>query len=98
MNVGLHRLAHFFNDTATTEIYTYRGEPDLTSYLAAGASQSLEVTHLVKPAADTTGNPHHYVVVHVDGAKVTQEVIGVDWGADFAPYRSSTVTLGPGRE
>lgn len=90
-----HRLDQVVTGGGGAPIYVYRGEPDLTSYLAAGQAQSLEVTHLVKPAADTTGNPHHYVVVHVDGANVWQEVIGVDWGADFTPYRSNTTMLSP---
>lgn len=75
-------------------IYTYRGNPDLTAYLAAGARDSLRVTQIVRPGADSTQNPHHYVVVHVDGTKVWQEVIGVDWGRDYAPYRTARIDLG----
>jgi 3',5'-cyclic AMP phosphodiesterase CpdA len=88
-----HRLDQVVTGGGGAPLYVYRGEPDLTSYLAAGAAQSLQVTHLVRPAADTTGNPHHYVVVHVDGARVWQEVIGVDWGADFAPYRTNRADI-----
>lgn len=76
-------------------IYTWRGDPDLTAYLATGAKESLRVTQLVRPGADSTLNPHHYVVVHVDGARVWQEVIGVDWGRDYAPYRTARIDLGP---
>lgn len=76
-------------------IYTYRGDPDLAAYLAAGAKDSLRVTQLVRPGADSTQNPHHYVVVHVDGAKVWQEVVGVDWGRGYAPYRTARIDLGP---
>lgn len=88
-----HRLDQVVTGGGGAPIYTYRGEPDLRAYLAAGAADSLRVTHLVAPAADSTGNPHHYVVVHVDGAHVWQEVVGVDWGRDFAPYRSARVEL-----
>jgi hypothetical protein len=38
-------------------------------------------------------NPFHYVVVHVDGANVRVEVVAVDWGRGFAPYRSSAASL-----
>jgi hypothetical protein len=38
-------------------------------------------------------NPFHYVVVHVDGDRFNIEVVGVDWGKGFAPYRSSTASL-----
>lgn len=89
-----HRLDQVVSGGGGAPIYTYRGEPDVTAYLAAGAADSLRLTHLVAPAADSTGNPHHYVVVHVDGAHVWQEVVGVDWGKDYAPYRSARVTLG----
>jgi hypothetical protein len=29
----------------------------------------------------------------VDGDRFSIEVVGVDWGKGFAPYRSSTATL-----
>ena len=35
-----------------------------------------------------------YVIVHVDGARVWHEVVGVDWGAGFAPYRTARTILG----
>ena len=38
-------------------------------------------------------NPYHYVVIHVDGERLWLEVIGVDWGSGFQPYRSSRATL-----
>jgi hypothetical protein len=50
---------------------------------------------LVRPAVDPGANPHHYIVVHVDGPKLTIEVIGVGFGQGFDPYRSSTVTISP---
>jgi hypothetical protein len=49
----------------------------------------------VKPAIDPGANPHHYLVVHVDGPKITLEVIGVGFGQGFEPYRSQSVTLTP---
>jgi hypothetical protein len=33
-------------------------------------------------------------VFHVDGERISIEVIGVDWGRGFSPYRSNTATLG----
>ena len=62
-------------------IYLYRGEPDLSAYLEAAATDSVEVTHLVRPGPNRGDNPHHYVVVHVDGPELWLEVVGVDWGA-----------------
>lgn len=74
-------------------LYGYQGEPDLRAYLAAGAADSVRVTHLVKPGMQPGDNAYHYVVVHVDGARRWIEVIGVDWGRDFAPYRSARQAL-----
>ena len=73
--------------------YLYRGEPDLGPYLAEASADSVRVTHLVRPGAEPGSNPYHYVVVHVDGPEVWMEVIGVDWGRNFQPYRSSRTSL-----
>jgi len=75
-------------------LYWYRGEPDLRPYLLAGAADSVRVNHLVRPGPNRGDNPYHYVVVHVDGPDVWMEVVGVDWGIDFQPYRSARTTLG----
>ena len=73
--------------------YGYRGEPDLRDYLKAGAAEKLAVEHLVRPGMNAWENPYHYVVVHVDGARLRIEVIGVDAGRDFQPYRSREADL-----
>ena len=74
-------------------LYAYQGEPDLSTYLAAGAADSVRVQHLVRPGPMPGDNPYHYVLVHVDGPSLWLEVIGVDWGAAFQPYRSARTTL-----
>jgi 3',5'-cyclic AMP phosphodiesterase CpdA len=74
-------------------LYAYTGEPDLRAYLAAAAAESVEVNHLVRPGPERGDNPHHYVVVHVNGRERWMEVIGVDWGRDFRPYSSARATL-----
>jgi hypothetical protein len=56
-------------------------------------SDGVTLQHLARPSSDPGGNPFHYVVVHVDGGDISIEVIGVDWGRGFQPYRSSTATL-----
>lgn len=75
-------------------LYSYQGEPDLGPYQRAGARDSVRVQHLVKPGMAPGDNAYHYLVVHVDGARVWHEVIAVDWGAGFAPYRSNRAVLG----
>ncbi len=94
---GTHRMDQLVSGGGGAPLYKYIGEPDLTAYLAVNAEQKVSLEHLVRPAADSAGNPYHYVVVHVDGEKISMEVIGVDWGRDFAPYKSNAVTLGEGR-
>lgn len=75
-------------------LYTYQGEPDLRAYTQASGTDSSRVSHVVRPGERAGDNPYHYTVVHVDGARVWIEVIGVDWGAGFAPYRSNRSALG----
>jgi 3',5'-cyclic AMP phosphodiesterase CpdA len=77
-------------------LYSYQGEPDLRAYVAAAGADSVRMTHLVRPGMEPGHNAYHYIVVHVDGARVWLEVIGVDWGRNFQPYRSSRTTLSDG--
>ena len=77
-------------------LYGYRGEPDLREYVAAGARDSVRVEHLVRPGMEPGENAYHYLVVHVDGDRVWVDVVGVDWGRDYKPYRSSRATLSDG--
>jgi 3',5'-cyclic AMP phosphodiesterase CpdA len=74
-------------------LYPYRGEPDLRAYLTASGADSARVEHLVKPGMEPGDNPYHFVVVNVDGARMTLEVLSVDWGTGFAPYRSNKAAL-----
>ncbi|MDQ8153605.1 MAG: metallophosphoesterase [Gemmatimonadota bacterium] len=74
-------------------LYVYRGEPDLRGYVAATGADSARVEHLVKPGMNQGENPYHFVIVHVDGARISLEVHAVDWGAGYAPYRSNRAVL-----
>jgi hypothetical protein len=65
--------------------YLYRGEPDVHQYLASGAAQSVRIEHLMRPGSTAAANPHHFVVVQVDGDRLSLEVIGS--GPDvYKPY------------
>jgi len=66
-------------------IYTYRGEPDLTAYLAAGAAQNVRVEHLVTPGRTIPENPNHFVIVQVDGDRLSVEAVALG-NAPFTPY------------
>ena len=66
-------------------IYTYRGEPELSAYLAAGSKESVRVDHLMKPGATAAENPHHFLVIEVDADRLSVEVFGIG-GGDYRPY------------
>jgi hypothetical protein len=68
--------------------YAYAGEPDLRSYLAAGASDHITIEHLARPGT-AAENPHHFVVIQVDGNRLSLEVVSVG-PATYAPYRGRT--------
>ena len=74
-------------------LYSYQGEPDLRAYVAAAPRDSIRLQHLVKPGMEPGDNAYHFVIVHVDGARTWLEVVGVDWGSGFQPYRSARTTL-----
>ena len=90
---GTHRLDQIVSGGGGAPLYKYTGEPDLTEYLKTNAAEGVSLEHLVRPGADSTGNPYHYVIVHVDGTRISLEVIGVDWGRGFAPYRTNAASL-----
>ena len=75
-------------------LYAYQGEPDLRPYIAAAGADSVRVEHLVRPGPQPGDNPYHFLVVHVDGARIWADVVGIDWGRGYQPYRSARTTLG----
>jgi hypothetical protein len=78
-------------------LYAYSGEPDLRAYATDAGADSVRVEHLVRPGPNAGDNPYHFLVVHVDGARIWAEVVGVDWGRGYQPYRSARTTLGEER-
>ena len=90
---GPHRWDQIVSGGGGAPLYPYTGEPDLRDYLAANRNARVRVEHLAKPSVEPGANPFHFVIVHVDGEKVSTEVVGVDWGRNFQPYRSNTASL-----
>lgn len=73
--------------------YPYVGEPDLRAYAQASAAQNVRVDHLIKPGSTREENPHHFVVVQVDGDRLSLEVIGTG-PTTYTPYNgSATIVL-----
>ncbi len=90
---GAHRIDEIVSGGGGAPLYTYRGEPDVRAYVIGNAATKVSLEHLARPSSDPGANPFHYVVVHVDGDRFNIEVVGVDWGKGFAPYRSSSASL-----
>jgi hypothetical protein len=90
---GPHRMDLVVSGGGGAPIYAYAGEPDLSDYLKANEQNKVTLQHLVKPGVERGQNPYHFVIVRVDGEKLDMEVLSVDWGSGFQPYRSNKVEL-----
>jgi hypothetical protein len=90
---GRHRMDLIVSGGGGAPIYTYTGEPKLEEYLKANEASKVELQHLVKPSVDAGLNPYHFLLVRVDGENLDMQVISVDWGKGFEPYRSNKVAL-----
>ena len=88
-----YRLDHIVSGGGGAPLYSYQGEPDLRDYIRAGAAEKVTMEHLVRPGADPGQNPYHFTLVHVDGDRIRVEVVGVDFGSTFRPYRSKAAEL-----
>ena len=93
---GKHRIDHVVTGGGGAPLYSYQGEPATKDFLAAGKENKVALEHLVKPGMTAGENPYHYVVLRVDGDDVQLEVVGVDWGRGFSPYRGGTLKLTKG--
>jgi len=93
-SAGKHRLDHVLTGGGGAPLYAYAGDPDTRDYVKAYAAEKVSLDRIAKPGYEPGMNAYHYVLVQVDGEKIKLEVIGVDWGRDFQPYRSNKATLG----
>jgi hypothetical protein len=70
-------------------IYTYRGEPEVDRYLEVGLPENVRLEHLMKPGMTPEENPHHFVVIRVDGDRLSLEVIGTG-PTTYRPYNGQS--------
>jgi calcineurin-like phosphoesterase family protein len=90
---GEHRLDQIVTGGGGAPLYVYSGDPDTRDYIKQNESQKLTLDRIAKPAYEPGMGAYHYVLVTVDGDRFSLEVIGVDWGRDFQPYRSNKADL-----
>jgi hypothetical protein len=90
---GAHRMDLVVSGGGGAPIYPYMGEPDLRDFLKANEASKVTLDHIVKPGNADSPTPYHYVLVKVDSDKLDMQVIAVDWGRGFAPYRSNSIPL-----
>jgi hypothetical protein len=90
---GTHRMDLIVSGGGGAPLYPYTGEPDISGYLKANESSKVKLEHLVKPGTEDAPSPYHFLVVRVDGDQLDIQVFGVDWGRNFAPYRTNKVGL-----
>lgn len=90
---GKHRLDHVITGGGGAPLYAYAGDPDTRPYIKQFAAEKITLDRIAKPPYEPGGGAYHFVLVQVDGEHLSMEVIGVDWGRDFAPYRSNKADL-----
>jgi Calcineurin-like phosphoesterase len=85
---GSHRIDHVVSGGGGAPTYTYQGDPDVSEYLAAARPLEVSLERVVKPGTAIADNPHHFVVVRVDGDRLSLEVIGTG-PPGYGPYGDS---------
>jgi hypothetical protein len=90
-NGATYRLDSLVTGGGGAPAYAYVGEPDLRGYVAAGTAQGVRVDHLTRPGSTPDENPHHFVLIQVDGDRLSLEVVGTGPAA-YTPYNGSAKT------
>ncbi len=90
---GDHRLDHITTGGGGAPLYAYAGDPDIRPYIQAHADKNVTLDRIAKPAYEPGWGAYHYIIVKVDGERISLEVVGVDWGRNYQPYRSNKADL-----
>ncbi|MBS1811576.1 MAG: metallophosphoesterase [Acidobacteria bacterium] len=92
-STGKHRLDHVLTGGGGAPLYAYAGDPDIRPYVKQYAEEKVSLERIAKPSYEPGGGAYHYVLVQVDGEDIKLEIVGLDWGRDFQPYRSNKANL-----
>jgi hypothetical protein len=84
-----YRMDHVVTAGGGAPSYAYTGEPNVAAYLAEGASQGVTLEHVARPGPTPADNPHHFVVVQVDGDRLSLEVVSTGPTA-LRPYNGTS--------
>jgi hypothetical protein len=87
-----YRMDHLLSGGGGAPTYVYTGEPNLQPYIAANAAQNVRVEHLIKPGRAIEDNPFHFVIVRVDGDRLSLDVISTR-ATPYLPYGHQRVDL-----
>ena len=87
-----YRMDHLVSGGGGAPTYVYKGEPDLQRYLQQNAEQQVRIEHLIKPGSTVEENPHHFVIIRVDGTKLSLEVVPGP-ATPYLPYGRRRVEL-----
>jgi hypothetical protein len=84
-----YRMDHVVTGGGGAPTYVYNGDPDVHAYERTYAAQKVRVDHLMKPGERNIDNPHHFVLIQVDGDKLFLEVFGTG-PTDYKPYQGQS--------
>jgi hypothetical protein len=79
-----YRMDQLVSGGGGAPLYVYSSEPDLRAYRLQGAAERVDLEHVIKPGPTAADNPRHFVVIQVDGDRLSLEVVGS--GVPYAPY------------
>lgn len=88
-----YRMDHLLSGGGGAPTYIYTGEPDLSLYLKENAAQKVTVEHLMKPGSTIEANPNHFVIVRVNGDKLSLEVVPAAGVTSYVPYGKKQIDL-----
>ena len=83
------RMDHVVTGGGGAPTYVYNGDPDVHGYERTYTAQKVHVDHLMKPGERNIDNPHHFVLIQVDGDKLFLEVFGTGPAA-YKPYNGQS--------
>jgi hypothetical protein len=87
---GPHRMDLIVSGGGGAPIYSYSRDPETRDYTRANG---VTLEQLSQPGPEPGDNPHHFLVVRVDGDHLEMDVVGVDWGTGYQPYRSNRAVV-----